>query len=251
MIGTDPGNDLAIIRAAASPQLLTVARFADSAGVRLGEPVFAIGNPFDLEFSVTSGIVSGIGRESRGGFSGRPVRDVIQTDAAVNPGNSGGPLFNAQGEVIGINTAVENPTGQRVFVGVGFAVPSNTAQRFLPAMLAGETVRHPQLGISGVALDLVLAADAGVDVTSGVYLTSVGRGTAADLAGLVAASVPDGGQLAQGGDVVVAIDGEQVATVQRLASIIDSHDVGDTVTLTIVRAGERLEVTAELQEWTG
>lgn len=251
LVGSDPGNDLAVIRAAASPQALSPARFADSDAVRAGEPVFAIGNPFSLEFTVTAGIVSGIDRESQGGVSNRPVRGVIQTDAAVNPGNSGGPLFNAAGEVIGINTAVENPTGQRVFVGVGFAVSSNTALRFIPAMIDGQTVQHPQLGIVGSALDPVLAIDARVEVESGVYIISVAPGSAADRAGLRAADIADGGQLPAGGDVIVAIDGQPVASVLELARIIDSHEVGDEVTLSVHRDGEPLELTARLREWAG
>ena len=125
VVGVDPANDLAVLRIAIQPQRLVPARFGDSDLLRLGQPVFAIGNPFALDFAVTSGIVSGLARE-RQGLSGRPIRGVIQIDAAVNPGNSGGPLFNANGEVVGITTSIENPTGQRVFIGIGFAVPSKT-----------------------------------------------------------------------------------------------------------------------------
>ena len=131
LIGSDPGNDLAVIRADLPAAALVPATLGDSDAVRVGEPVFAIGNPFDLDFTVTSGIISGVDRESQQRLNGRSIRGVLQTDAAVNPGNSGGPLFNAAGEVIGINTAVENPIGQNFFVGVGYAVPSNTALRFI------------------------------------------------------------------------------------------------------------------------
>ena len=134
VMGTDAGNDLAVIRADLPAESLTPAVFGDSSAVRVGEPVFAIGNPFGLGFTVTSGIISGLGRESDGEPGGHRIRGVLQTDAAVNPGNSGGPLFNGSGQVIGINTALENPYGQRVFVGVGYAVPSNTALRFIPAL---------------------------------------------------------------------------------------------------------------------
>ena len=250
--GVDPGNDLAVLRVTVQPQLLSPAVLADSDAVRVGEAVFAIGNPFDLDFTVTSGIVSGLHRDTQSSFSSRRIRDVIQTDAVVNPGNSGGPLFNAAGEVVGINSSIENPTGQRVFVGVGFAVPSNTVARFLPEMIAGETVRHPQLGIAGVSLDPAIAADAGAGVEAGVYLTLVNPGSAAERAGLRAASVRDGaGRLLAGGDVVTAIDGEAVTSIEQLARLIDHRRIGDSVTLTVVRGGDELMLTATLLEWGG
>jgi putative serine protease PepD len=249
VVGTDPANDLAVVRTTIARDLLVPAEFADSDAVRVGEPVFAIGNPFSLDFSVTSGIVSAVERE-RAGDLGRSIRGVIQTDAAVNPGNSGGPLFNAAGQVIGINTSIENPTGQRVFVGIGFAVPSNMVLRFLPQMIAGETVRHPQLGISGVTLNTIMAGDAGVATTDGVYVTQVPAGTAADIAGLAPASVPDaGGELLGGGDVITHINGETVLTIEQLASMVDRYDVGETITLTVLRDGQELELVATLQEW--
>ena len=245
LIGFDPGNDLAVIRADLPAASLVPATFGDSDAVRVGEPVFAIGNPFELDFTVTSGIISGIDRESQQRLNGRSIRGVLQTDAAVNPGNSGGPLFNAAGEVIGINTAVENPVGQNFFVGVGYAVPSNIALRFIPDLIAGADITHPQLGIQGVALNALSAGDAGVEVERGVYVTSIVIGSTADRAGLSAANVPDGsGDLARGGDVITAIDGAEILTVQQLARIIDDHDVDDEVRLTIVRDGEVLELTA-------
>jgi len=249
VVGTDPANDLAVVRTDIARDQLVPADFADSDKVRVGEPVFAIGNPFSLDFSVTSGIVSAVERE-RAGDLGRAIRGVIQTDAAVNPGNSGGPLFNAAGQVIGINTSIENPTGQRVFVGIGFAVPSNMALRFLPEMIAGETVRHPQLGMSGVTLTKAMAEDAGVTTTEGVYVTTVAAGSAADIAGLVPASVPDaGGELLAGGDVITHIDGETVLTIGQLASMVDRYDVGETITLSVVRDEQPIELVATLQEW--
>ena len=247
--GMDAGNDLAVIRASLPAESLTPAVFGDSGAVRVGEPVFAIGNPFGLGFTVTSGIISGLGRESDGEPGGHSIRGVLQTDAAVNPGNSGGPLFNTAGEVVGINTALENPYGQRVFVGVGYAVPSNTAQRFIPRMIAGEEIEHPQLGIAGIALNALTAGDAGVEVERGVYITHVVPGSAADRAGLTAASTADGSGLERGGDVITAIDGVAVRDVQELARIIDSHEVGDEVTLTVVRDGESITIEAVLRAW--
>lgn len=251
VVGADPMNDLAVIQASIQPQRLTPARFGDSDAVRVGETVFAIGNPFQFDFTVTRGIVSGLGRESGSNSASRSIRGVIQIDAAVNPGNSGGPLFNSMGEVIGINTAIHNPTQQRVFVGVGLAIPANTVLRFLPDMIAGREITHPQLGISGVNLTAVNSGDAGVDVERGVYVTSVVPGSAADRAGLRAAAIADAGLLAAGGDVVIAIDGAEVLSIEQLARNIDLHDVGDEITLSVVRGGDQIELTVTLLEWQG
>ena len=252
LLGSDPSNDLAVIRANIPAELAVPAIFGDSDIVRVGEPVFAIGNPFDLDFTVTSGIVSGIDREAHQHRGGRPVRGVIQTDAAVNPGNSGGPLFNSAGEVIGITTAVENPAGQSFFIGIGYAVPSNTVLRYIPEMIAGAEITHAQLGIAGVTLSALTAADAGVDAERGVYVTRVVAGSAADRAGLVAASQPDGeGDLDQGGDVITGFEGVEILTMGQLSRLIDDRNVGDEVTLTVVRDGQVIELTAVLRMWPG
>jgi len=252
VIGSDPGNDLAVVHIDLSGDRLKPAKFADSDKVRPGESVFAIGNPFSEKFSVTSGIVSATDRDSTGNTSiGRPVRGMLQTDAAVNPGNSGGPLFNAAGEVVGINSSIENPTGQRVFVGVGFAVSANTARRFLPDMLACKPITHPQLGVSGATLNEVNAQQIGIDTKKGVYITSVSPGSAAERAGLRAASgTPTNGALAPGGDVVTKFDGKDVSTIEQLARLVDQYKVGDQVKITVIRGGSQVELTATLQEWT-
>ena len=252
LLGSDPGNDLAVLETDLPAASLSPAVFGDSDEVRVGEPVFAVGNPFDLDFSLTAGIVSGVDRETQRMPSGRAIRGVLQTDAAVNPGNSGGPLFNAAGEVIGINTAVENPVNQSFFVGVGYAVPSNTVQRFVPRMIAGAEIAHPQLGIAGVTLNALYAADAGVEATRGVYVTDVVAGSAADRAGLAAADRPDGeGDLARGGDVITAFEGVEVTSMRQLARLIDARNVGDRVTLTVVRDGDAIRIVATLRTWPG
>lgn len=252
LLGSDPGNDLAVLETDLPAASLSPAAFGDSDEVRVGEPVFAVGSPFDLDFSLTAGIVSGIDRETQRMPSGRAIRGVLQTDAAVNPGNSGGPLFNAAGEVIGINTAVENPVNQSFFVGVGYAVPSNTVQRFVPRMIAGAEIAHPQLGIAGVTLNALYAADAGVEATRGVYVTDVAAGSAADRAGLVGADRPDGeGELARGGDVITAFEGVEVTSMRQLARLIDARDVGDRVALTVVRDGDAIRIFATLRTWPG
>jgi putative serine protease PepD len=251
ILGSDPSNDLAIIKASIQPQRLVPARIGDSDLVRTGDSVFAIGNPFSFQFSVTSGIVSGIGRESAQNSSGRSIRGVIQIDAAVNPGNSGGPLFNRQGEVIAVNTAIHNPTQDRVFVGIGLSIPINTAMRFLDDMVAGRTIIHPQLGVSGITLSALNAADAGIDSHQGVYITGVVDGSGADTAGLRGPSRSDGGLIPSGGDAVLAIDGIALTSIQQLAYIIDLHDVGDEITLTVERNGEVIELVVTLLEWFG
>lgn len=237
IIGSDPSNDLAVIRATgfASDALVPV-QFGDSDEVRPGQAVFAIGNPFGQKFSVSSGIISATQRHTQSSFNGRAIRDVLQTDAALNRGNSGGPLFNLAGEVIGINTSIENPDGQ-VFVGLGFAVPSNTAVSFLPQMLAGEEIQHPQLGVGIEELDAVNAADFGTALTEGLYVVNVTTSSAASRAGV------------QIGDVIQSVNGRATTSFVDLARAIDTAGVGDTVTITLNRNGEQLALTATLQPW--
>jgi len=237
VVGTDPGNDLAVIRATGfRAEQLKPARLGDSAQTRVGQLVFAIGNPFEETFTVTQGIISALNRSSPS-FGGRSIQGVIQTDAALNPGNSGGPLFNLAGEVVGINTSIRNPTGQS-FAGLGFAVPSNTAKRYLPQLVAGEAIQHPQLGIAGpVELDEVSAVDLGVDRTRGLYLRTVVPDGAADRAGIVA------------GDVIIEINGAPTNTFEQLASAIDRAEVGSELEIVVVRDGMEMTLTATLQPW--
>ncbi len=237
IVGTDPANDLAVIHASDfASEVLHPARFGDSDQVRAGQPVFAIGNPFSQRFTVTSGIISATNRTSQSAFTGRSIRDVLQTDAALNPGNSGGPLFNLAGEVIGINTSIENPEG-RVFAGIGFAVPANTAQRFLPQMLAGEDIQHPQLGVSTVALDEVEAGQLGVSVNRGLYVTTVTPGSAAERSGI------------RVGDIIRTANGEAIRSFVDLIRAIDDAEVGEEIAITVSRGGEEVGMTAILQPW--
>jgi S1-C subfamily serine protease len=251
LVGSDPTNDLAVIKTDLPTDKLSPATLGDSDAIRVGESVIAIGNPFGLEGTVTEGIISGLDRTlSQTGQ--RPIRQLIQTDAAINPGNSGGPLVNGSGEVIGINSALENPTGTGVFVGVGYAIPINAAKRFLPDMLAGKTVVHARLGISGRTLTSDLAATLNLGVDSGVYVVEVDSSGAAGQAGLEGAqqttrqnplSIPPGG------DVIVKVDDQETPTFDELADYIDTKKPGDTVTLHIVRDGKEMTLDAQLQEW--
>jgi putative serine protease PepD len=235
VLGVDPANDLAVIRVEFDPAQLQPITFGDSDAVRAGDPVFAIGSPFAKDFTVTSGIVSAVERVTRSSFTNRQILNVIQTDAALNPGNSGGPLFNAAGEVIGVNSSITGPSGFRGSVGLGFAVPSNTAARFLPDMIAGQEIVHSQLGVSGQDVDDLVAVERDLDVTRGFRVTAVGG--AALSAGI------------QVNDIITVIEGETIQTFEDLAIQIDSFDAGDDVSLTIVRDGVELSVTATLQAW--
>jgi putative serine protease PepD len=242
VVGTDPGDDLAIIQVDVPADKLRPAKLGNSDAVRTGEFVVAVGNPFGIQGSLTQGIVSGLGRTLSGG-SGRPLRQLIQSDAAINPGNSGGGLFNKRGEVIGITTAIENPSGDRVFVGIGYAVPINIAERFLPDMLAGRTIQHPRMG---VGLDQVTPADAArynLSVQEGVMVTSVEANSAAARAGLRGVSGT------RAGDVIISIDGVKTNTFEELAKYIDSKKVGDTIKLRIFRDGQESTVDLTLEAW--
>jgi S1-C subfamily serine protease len=194
LVGSDPGNDLAVIRVDPPADGLTVARLGNSDELLVGDAVFAIGNPFGLEATFTEGIVSALGRTYSSGTGTRPLRNMIQTDAAVNPGNSGGPLADCQGEVIGINSLLENPTGQGVNVGIAFAVSINTAKGSLDELMAGATVSHPWLGIGGRELTPALANDLGLSVTKGVYVVTVANSSPAERAGLRPPSLREAAQ---------------------------------------------------------
>lgn len=238
--GSDPGNDMAVVKAAVSDQsILKPATLGDSSQVKVGEIVAAIGNPFGLEGSFTTGVISGLNRTLSSSSDGRPIRGLLQTDAAVNPGNSGGALINESGEVIGINTAIENPGGNS-FAGVAYAVPVNTPKRYLAQLTSGQTITHARLGIAGKNLTADQLSSLGIDY--GVAVVSVDAGSAAAKAGLKSSSSGTG-------DVITAIDGNQVKKFEDVADYIDGKSVGDNVKLTVRRGGQNIELTATLQSW--
>lgn len=255
MVGSDPGNDLAVVRIDPPASGLTAARLGDSDKLRVGDAVFAIGNPFGLEATFTEGIVSAVGRTYSPGTGTRPLRNMIQTDAAVNPGNSGGPLVNCYGEVVGINSLLENPTGQGVNVGIAFAVSINTVKRSLDDLVAGNSISHPWLGIAGRELTPALAKDLGVSATKGVYVVTVAQNSPADRAGLrpalqSEAAAQNDSSLPPGGDVILAVDGNAVTDVDELAGYLDGQKrAGDTVSLDVLRDGQETAVEATLAEW--
>jgi S1-C subfamily serine protease len=240
VVGRDPGNDVAMVKVKLEDMsVLKPAKLGESGAVKIGEPVAAIGNPFGLDGTFTTGVISGTGRTLASSSTGRPIRNLLQTDTAVNPGNSGGALFNLRGEVIGINTAIENPNGTG-FVGIAYAVPIDTPKRFMTELISGKTIDHPRLGISGRTLTSAEAQELGVPY--GIAVMSVDDGSAADDAGLRASSNGSG-------DVIVEIDGQPMKTFEDLADYIDSKSTGESVTLKVHRNGEDTELTAKLLSW--
>lgn len=240
LLGTDPSSDLAVLRAdlGGGPPP-GVARLGDSDRVEIGEATIVVGNPLGLEGSVTAGILSGRGRLLPG-QNGRPIRNVLQTDAAVNPGNSGGPLLNDRGEVIGVVTAMESPFQGN---GFGLAVPVNTVKAVLPRLLAGETIQRTWIGISGRPLPKEAVAQFGLPVREGVLVDSVFPGSPAEQAGL------RGGDAGTLGDVIVAVDGRPVSSVEDVLAHIDGKKVGDRVILTIIRDGAERKLVVRLGAW--
>lgn len=245
VLGTDTGNDLALLQVEL-PEGIPVAPLGDSDQVRVGDVVVAIGSPFGLEGTVTQGIISAVNRTWQPG-DGRTRTGLLQTDAPINPGNSGGPLFNVNGEVIGITTMIESPI--RGSVGIGFAVPSNTARRMLPQLEAGAQLQPAWLGISGVTVDAALAQEQGLSIDRGVLVASVVPDSPADQAGLRGGEDTGDGTVPRGGDIIVAIDGTTIETMDQLVEQISRHAPGDTVRLTIVRDGQQQEITVTLGSW--
>jgi S1-C subfamily serine protease len=245
VVGTDPATDIAVLKAEIPASKMVVATLGDSSTVRPGETAIAIGSPFGLDHSVTAGIVSAVNRDW-GSAGGRPMRGLLQIDTPINPGNSGGPLLNARGEVIGITAAIESPV--RGSVGVGFAVPINTAKALLPKLSQGATIEHPWLGISGMPVTAEIAARVGLNVDTGVFVMQVTPDSPASRAGLKPA-MADGSEDIGVGDVIQAVDGRTVAKVTDISSYLDTLKVGDTVSLSVARGDSKVTVKAVLAAW--
>ncbi len=251
VIGTDPYTDLAVIKVDVNPSLLHPLPLGDSSTLRVGEQVAAIGNPFGLSGSMTSGIVSQLGRLlSTPGTASFSIPDVIQTDAAVNPGNSGGPLLNMKGQVIGINTAIQSGTGE--FAGIGFAVPSNTVSKIVPILINEGKYKHPWLGISGVDIDPDLANVLGLQDTRGLLVVSVVKDSPAEKSGLHGSTETkeiDGIKYQIGGDVILSVDHNDVRKIDDiLIHLQREKKVGDTVDLEILREGRVTNFELTLEE---
>ncbi len=246
VVGTDKVHDLALLQIDA-PNLQPIT-LADSAGLNVGQKVYAIGNPFGLSGTMTTGIISAI-RPIRS-ESGAPIEDAIQTDAAINPGNSGGPLLNSHGEVIGINTMIAS-NGADQSSGIGFAIPIDTAKAVLADLTKYGKVRRPSLGIESYAIGPDLASQMGLDADSGVLIQRVLPGGAAERAGLrggTQQAYVGNTPIKLGGDLIIAIDGQQITDPQDISVIMDKHQAGDIVSVTILRGHRQMTLKLQLGE---
>ncbi len=244
VVGTDPSTDLAVIKVEAPASALQPLELGDSTQLSVGEGVVALGSPFGLEGTATSGIVSALNRQmtSPNNFT---ISNSIQTDAAINHGNSGGPLLNAAGQVIGVNTQIKSDSGGSD--GIGFAIPSSTVASIAPQIISSGAVEHAYLGVSVASLPDTVAEELGLP--AGVVVTEVRQGTPATEAGLRAATgsaMVDGQSYPTGGDVITAVDGAAIADGAALQAAIDAKRPGDTVELTYTRGGSSTTVQVSL-----
>ena len=250
IIGADKFTDIAVIKVNEKPRLLHPLDIGDSSVLLVGEQVAAIGNPFGLSGSMTSGIVSQLGRLLFSQDNGFSIPDVIQTDAAINPGNSGGPLLNMKGEVIGINTAIRSSTGE--FTGVGFAVPSNTIKKIVPSLIKEGKYHHPWMGITGIDIDPDLAKIRELVNAKGFLVVTVIDGQPADDAGLQGVSKTveiDGEEYPIDGDIIISVDGKEVRKINDiLVHLQREKSVGDEMILGVMRDGDLLHLTLTLGE---
>jgi S1-C subfamily serine protease len=245
VVGTDSLHDLAVLQIKASD--LTPMVLGDSRNLQVGQKVYAIGNPFGLSGTLTSGIVSSIRKVQEP--NGTTIDEAIQTDAAINPGNSGGPLLNRHGDVIGINTMIASDVNQSS--GIGFAIPVNTAKAVLNDLVTLGRVRRPALGISTIPISPELAGQMGLPADYGLLIVQVVQGGAADRAGLRGGSERaylGNTPIFIGGDLIIAIDGEKVQDQQDLSQSMNSHRAGDMVKITVYRGKSKMDFTVTLGE---
>jgi S1-C subfamily serine protease len=239
VVGTDPDQDLAVLRIEAPADSLSPVRIGTSANLRVGQKVLAIGNPFGLDHTLTTGVVSALQRTIQS-LSERTIQGVIQTDAAINPGNSGGPLLDSGGRLIGVNTQILSPSG--AFAGVSFAVPVDTVNRIVPQLVAYGKVIRPGLGV--IFYSDPIARRWNID---GVVIRRVSRGSAAEEAGLRGSRETSSGEVMLG-DILTGVDGKKVSTLDELRDILDLHKVGDKVTVEILRDDAPRKVVVTLQQ---
>lgn len=250
LVGRDPNNDLAVIQIDVSRGGLAPIPLGTSKGLQVGQKVLAIGNPYGLERTLTTGIISSLGRSIEA-ENGRVIEDIIQTDAAINPGNSGGPLLNSQGQIIGINTAIAVGS-----TGIGFAIPADTVRRITSDLITLGYVRHPYLGVSQRTViplrDVPWLADGlGLETEGGLLVLAVQPNTPAAAGGIRGASrevIVGNYRVPAGGDVILSLQGKQVNSIQELAAEIDRYKPGDKVTVTVLRSNKKLDLPIVLQE---
>lgn len=248
LIGSDPDSDLAVIKIDAPKEKLKIIPMGDSRNLKIGQKVLAIGNPFGLQRTLTTGIVSSLGRTIRSD-AGTLIEDVIQTDAAINPGNSGGPLLNSDGEIIGINSAILSPSGGSV--GIGFAIPVNTAKRVVPDLLSKGYVTYPWIGATIQSLIPEIAQYRKLKIERGAMIGEVVKGGPADKAGLKGGNekIQVGNMIVLvGGDIVVKADQHDVKTNDELIHYIREKKPGDTILLKVYRNGNFIDVKVTLGE---
>ena len=248
LVGGDPSSDLSVIKIEASADKLVPIPLGDSSSLRVGQKVLAIGNPFGLDGTLTTGIISSLGRTLKT-KDGVLMRGVIQTDAAINPGNSGGPLLDSSGRLIGINTGIFASAGHAT--GIGFAIPVSTVRSVVPKLIKKGKVVRPWLGITGQTVSAELALALRLPPSGGVLVADVFRGSPAERAGLRGSTgrVRLGNRLLYtGGDLIVEIDGRAVKSMDDISGIRERYDVGDTVTVRFVRDGNFESVTLRLTD---
>jgi S1-C subfamily serine protease len=247
IIGFDEYTDIAVIKVNADLSLLHPLSIGDSSNLKVGEEIAAIGNPFGLSGSMTSGIISQLGRLLPTS-SNYQIPDVIQTDAAINPGNSGGPLLNMRGEIVGINTAIQSTTGE--FTGVGFSIPSQTVAKIVPTLIADGEYKHPWIGIAGRDIDPDMASALNLKDAIGFLVITVVEDSPAFQAGLIGSDKTievDGVNYPVGGDVILAVDGKEVRKIDDiLVHLQRAKSVGDEMVLEILRDGRTTNVTITL-----
>lgn len=241
-IGGDPDTDLAVIQITPPAQGLTVVPFGDSDKLVVGQKVLAIGNPFGLDRTLTTGVISGLQRPIRA-RNGRPIDAAIQTDASINPGNSGGPLLDKNGRMIGINSQILSPAGGSV--GVGFAVPVNTAKRVIPQLIANGEVKRPKLSADLRSVEQLVQQGNRLPIQKGLLVVAVLEGGTAARAGLKGLSEDANGDIVIG-DIVTAIDGQSMSSLDDLYRYLDKKQIGDTVQIEVYRNGKTTSIPAKL-----